>query len=348
MSHNFLDVERLERFFRGEFTKDDSDYLRQMFCDKLNEGGLENIVRKKWHEILKGKDNGSKNLDHILYRIHYEINSGEPLPDYHRWASGMIKWYAGIAALILLPLLIYSGIYFSRNARKDINVTWVELTAPAWTRVQFSLPDGSYGWLNSSSSIRYCTDFKIYRKLELDGEAFFNVKTDPDKPFIVSTKEINVTALGTRFNIASYENEADVEIVLEEGKLFLDNTEMDMPIEMNPNDLIIYNKITYQLSKEVIQPQIYLAWTEGKLVFRNDPIDVVARRLGRWYNVGVEVSGNNFENVRLRATFVDENLEEVLYFLKRALPLDYKIIKGGMDADDETYIKKKIIFSMRK
>jgi len=348
MSHNSLDTDRLERFFRGDFTKDDQDYLRKMFCDKMREEELEDFIRKKWHELLREEDHDCKDLNHILYRIHYEINTREPAADYRSGFSVVIRWLAGIAAILFLPLLIYSGIHFYRNKREISNLTWVELTAPAWSRVQFSLPDGSTGWLNSSSSIRYQSDFIRNRTLMLNGEAFFNVKSIPDKPFEVSSWEINVTALGTRFNIASYENEQDVEIVLEEGKLLFNNTEMTRPFEMVPNDLVIYNKVTNQLLREVIQPQIYLAWTEGKLVFRNDPIDVVARRLGRWYNVDVEVSGNNYEEVRLRATFIDENLDEVLYFLKRALPVDYKMITGEMDTDHETFIKKKIIFTMRK
>ena len=75
---------------------------------------------------------------------------------------------------------------------------------------------------------------------------------------------------------------------------------------------------------------------------------MIARRLGRWYNVDVEINGDHLENVRLRATFVDENLEEVLYFLKCSLPIDYKTMAGGLMVDDETYTKKKIIFTMKK
>ena len=244
--------------------------------------------------------------------------------------------------------MIYSGIHFYRDSDNVSGITWVEINAPTWTRVRFSLPDGSTGWLNGSSSIRYHINFTKERKIILDGEAFFNVKTNPEIPFIVNTNEINVTASGTKFNIASYRNENNVEVVLEEGELLVGNKEMTSSFTMSPNDLVIYEKSINRLSKEVVEPQIYVAWTEGKLVFRNDPIDVIARRLGRWYNVDVDISGNNFEDVRLRATFVDENLEEVLYFLKRALPVDYKIITGKYRADDEIYSKKKIMITMKK
>jgi len=348
MALNYLDVERFERFFNGKFSEKDRDYIRKIFYEKSNEEELEHFARKKWYELSKEDDFKDKSLDHILYRIHYEINTNKPIPKSRKTFINLVKWSARIAAIIILPLSIYSGIHIYRNLDKDKSITWIEINAPAWTRAQFNLPDGSTGWLNGSSSIRYQSNFTKERKIVLDGEAFFNVKTNPEIPFVVSTNEINVTASGTKFNVASYGNEKNVEIVLEEGKLVVSNKEMTSSYTMNPNDLVVYDKSTNLVSREQVEPQIYVAWTEGKLVFRNDPIDVIARRLGRWYNVDVDLSGNDFEDLRLRATFFDENLEEVLYFLTRALPVDYKIITGKFKADDDIYAKKKIIFTKRK
>jgi ferric-dicitrate binding protein FerR (iron transport regulator) len=346
MANSSLDAERLNRFFKGGFSEGDKDYLRKIFCDKSNEGELEHFVKKQWYELLKENSAEEKNLDHVLYRIHFELNQGVRNQKTKR-NSGNYKLEKRIAAILFLPLLIYTGIQFFTSEGKS-DLTWVEIKAPAWTRVQFSLPDGSSGWLNSSSSVKYRGDFNKDRKVSLDGEAFFDVKTNPAKPFEVSTDEIIVTAAGTKFNIASYKNEKEVEVVLEEGSIVFNNLAITSPVTMNPNELLVYNKSSHKFNTEKVQAEKYLAWTEGKLVFRNDPIDVVARRLGRWYNVDVEVSGNNYEEVRLRATFIDENLEEVLYFLRQALPVDYIMITGEMDTDNETFIKKKIIFTMRK
>ena len=115
---------------------------------------------------------------------------------------------------------------------------------------------------------------------------------------------------------------------------------------MKPNDLIVYDKTLKDFSTEEVEPQKYLSWTEGKLVFRNDPLDVIARRLGRWYNIDVEVNGCLAEDIRLRATFVDESLEQVLYFLKRSLPITYRIENRNLKPD-ETYAKKKVIITLR-
>ncbi|MEI7830496.1 MAG: FecR domain-containing protein, partial [Prolixibacteraceae bacterium] len=221
---------------------------------------------------------------------------------------------------------------------------WVEIVAPAWTRIQFSLPDGTKGWLNSNSKLRYNGDFYEHRQVTLNGEAFFDVYKDSKRPFVLNTNDIAIKVLGTRFNIASYENEKNVEVVLEEGKIELKEKGTDKSFTMKPNDLIVYDKAHNDYSLEIVQPQKYLSWTEGKLTFRNDPLDVVARRLERWYNIDVEINGNVSQNHRLRATFIDEDLEEVLNLLKRSLPIDFRIVHRCLQADD-TYAKRKVIIT---
>ena len=160
--------------------------------------------------------------------------------------------------------------------------TWVEIKAPAWTRAQFSLPDGTTGWLNSNSSIKYYGNFNTDRQVTLKGEAFFDVFKDRKRPFIVKHEmKLFVKVLGTRFNIASYENEKNVEVVLEEGKLIFNDKEMNKSYTMKPNDLVIYDKTLKDFSTEVVQPQKYLSWTEGKLVFRNDPLGCYCQKTGK-------------------------------------------------------------------
>jgi ferric-dicitrate binding protein FerR (iron transport regulator) len=116
---------------------------------------------------------------------------------------------------------------------------------------------------------------------------------------------------------------------------------------MKPHDLVIYDKTLKVFSTEVVQPNKYLSWTEGKLVFRNDPLDVITRRMERWYNIDIEVNVRLEEDLRLRATFIDDNLEEVLDLLKRSLPIDYKILNGNLKPD-ETHARKKVILFSRK
>jgi len=340
-----LDRERIERYFRGEYTDSDQYYLEKLFLDAGCEKELKHFLSRQYYEILSDDDQERRDLDNILYRLNYDISTKQA----EKKAGAFSKfrtWSLRIAAMLILPLSVFWGIkgYNNHSTAKE---TWVEIKAPAWTRAQFSLPDGTTGWLNSNSSVRYNGTFNSDRQVTLTGEAFFDVFKDEKRPFRVSTDEVVVRALGTRFNVASYENEKNVEVVLEEGKIEISGREIPKPHLMDPNELIVFDRASKNITSETVQPQKYISWTEGKLVFRNDPVDVVARRLERWYNVEIDVKGCVNGDLRLRATFVDESLEEVLYFLKRSLPINYRIENGDIQ-DDEILPKKKVIISLRK
>ena len=339
-----FDSEKINGFFIGKYSDKDITYVNKVFCDNDKEKELKCLLSRQFNELLPEEDLDNKDLDHILYRIHYDINNRLSEPKI--WSfDNIIKWTLRLAGVIILPLVILLGLqtYKESSLKKQ---TWVEIKAPAWTRAQFSLPDGTIGWLNSNSCVKYNGNFNADRQVTLKGEAFFDVFKDNKRPFRVNTNEVTVKVLGTRFNIASYENEKNVEVVLEEGKLVFNNKEMDKVYIMSPNELITYDKALSDFSTEVVQPQKYLSWTEGKLVFRNDPLDVIARRLERWYNIDVEVNVSVTEDLRLRATFIDEGLDEVLDLLKRSLPIDYKIENGNIQTDG-VYRKTKVIISSR-
>ncbi len=342
MTGSLFDGEKLRNFFRGDYSESDAIYTAEVLSKNDHIKELEDYLSTQFDGILV-KDVEEKDLDHILDRIHFEINA-KAAAKRTRGASKILKWCFRIAAIIILPLSVFWGMrgYLNHNLGKE---TWVEIKAPAWTRAQFSLPDGTTGWLNSNSSVKYNGNFNTNRQVALNGEAFFDVVADKMRPFKVNTNELIVKVLGTRFNIASYDNEKNIEIVLEEGTIELNDREMINSRIMNPNDLIVFNREKKEMSVEEVEPKKYLAWTEGKLVFRNDPLDVIARRLARWYNVDVEVKGSQNEDLRLRATFIDEGLEEVLDMLKRSLAIDYKIENSNLKPD-ETYTKKRVVISL--
>jgi transmembrane sensor len=343
MEEILFDGEKIDSFFKGDFSEKDKLYIDKIFCDENIEDELKHHLLRQFYELLPEDGLENKNLDHILYKIHYDINTRLPVHEKSRLDS-VTNWVLRVACMIILPLLVYIGVhtYKENTIRKE---AWVEITAPAWSRVQFFLPDGTTGWLNSKSSIKYNGNFINDRTVNLKGEAFFDVFKDKKRPFLVCTDEVNLKVLGTRFNIASYEDEQNVEVVLDEGKLVFIGNGMNKSYTMSPNDLITYDRTKKDFSTQVIDPQKYLSWIEGKLVFRNDPLDVIARRLARWYNIDVEIEGCSKADLRLRATFVDEDLDEVLDLLKRSLSINYRIENGDVKADG-IYVKKKLIITL--
>jgi transmembrane sensor len=339
-----FDEEKINRYFKGEYSDKDASYVDEVFCDNNKEEELKHLLLRQFYELLPEDEKNKKNLNHILYKINYDINTRLSERKESSF-DNVIKWTLRIASLIILPIVIFIGIQMNRETHLR-EEAWVEIKAPAWTRAQFSLPDGTTGWLNSNSSVKYNGNFIDDRQITLAGEAYFDVFKDKKRPFKVKTNEVIVSVLGTRFNIASYENEKNVEVVLAEGKLVFNDAKMQKSYTMKPNDLVIYDKTLKDFSTDVVEPQKYLSWTEGKLVFRNDPLDVIARRLERWYNIDVEIRVPAPEEFTLHATFIDESLEDALELLKRSLPIDYKIETRGLKPD-ETFAKEKVIISSR-
>lgn len=345
MKFNQNDLDRLNRYLSGNYTIEDEEWLTAVFCDKDWEEEIERTLRKQWYTMEENEEDLSCLTNKILCQIHYDINTQTRKIYRSARPGNMIKWIARVAAILILPLTLYSGIHIFR-AHKESRLTRIEIKSPAWTQIQFTLPDSTTGWLNSNSTLSYSGDYSHKRNVSLSGEAYFNVKSDKSNPFVVDASEITVKALGTKFNVASYEDENNLEVVLEEGELILANKENSKRSTVVPDELVTYNKKEDKFTAEYVQTKSYVSWKDGKLIFRNDPVDVIARRLGRWYNVDVDIKGHDFDQLRLRATFTDENLEEVLYFLGRSLPIEYRIIEGGITSDN-TYSKKKVELTLK-
>ena len=343
MEHFRFDSERIISFFRSKYSDEEASYINKIFCDRDKEEELKQFLRKQWHEFFLEDLKDDKDLDHILYRIHYDINMNSVKNTKKNPLSNVIKWFSRVAAILIIPLAIYSALSLFKTAM-DNNLAWVEVNAPAWTRAEFSLPDGTKGWLNSNSSIKYNLDFKNNRYVKLTGEAFFDVAKDVREPFRVEADELIVTVTGTRFNVASYENESIVEVVIEEGEVSCFNKAKNKSYDLKPNDYLSFDKVKDNYKIEKVQTEKFSSWKEGKLVFRNDPLDVIARRLERWYNIEVEIVGktNNFNG--LWATFGDENLEEVLRWLHLSLLLEYEIEHPQLQKDG-VFSKTKVIIT---
>lgn len=344
MEENKIDKARLKEFFDDK-SSDDSSYIASVFTDDSQKIQLQSILEHQFDELQYDNLEDQKRLNQLYYKIYYNITSkGQTFTQTRN--NQFIKWASIGAAIIAIPLVLFLGIQTYQTRTREIN-TWVEIKAPAWTRAQFSLPDGSTGWLNSNSVIRYRGNYSRERTIVLNGEAFFEVVKNPSKPFIVQTDNIDVKVLGTKFNVASYKNERNIEVVLEEGKLVFENKPSGQTYTLKPNDLVVFDKLKKKYAVRKVLSGKYTSWKEGKLIFRNDPVDVIVRRLERWYNVVIinKIPAN--EDFRWRATFQDESIEKVLDLMKRTLPIDFSLEEAKVDKFD-SYLKKKVIITLKK
>jgi transmembrane sensor len=269
-------------------------------------------------------------------------------------------WYywQQIAAILIIPLIISTVALISIRAPKSIDSVskepvYNEVFAAIGTRSSLRLEDSTLVWLNSGSSIRYPMKFtgKI-RQVFLNGEAYFEVKSDEKHPFIVKTNGLEVRAKGTKFNVLDFEANQYTEVTLVSGKVVVEktggNATASQIAELKPEQHLAYDKKTElsDLTHEDVYK--YYAWKDGKMVFRNQPLSEVVRKIGQTFNVDIEIRDNELQNFRYRATFQDESLEEVLKLLKLSSPVDFLEVKRNPLPDGSFQKKKVIIFPVNK
>ena len=257
------------------------------------------------------------------------------------------------AVAVFILAGVFSGAYiYNYNSSKVLDYikppTLVQEISTAYgTRSKFQLSDGTKVVLNSGSKLLFANEFNSNcRNVELSGEAFFEVTTDPTKPFIVKTGAIHVKVLGTAFDLQAYPQSGEINTTLVHGKVILENESggtLKQIAELKPSDHAIYKLSTNSVaisSEEDLDK--FIAWKDGKLVFFNDPIEDVAQKLGIWYNVNVKINNNNLKGYHFTATFSDEPIEQVLDLLSKSSPLKYKIKKAAR-LTDNSYLKREII-----
>lgn len=316
------------------------DWIEQSEENKNYYQQIKNIWELSDSENLKIKVNAEKAFDKILNRI-------EEKPEKIRWIKIMQK----AAAILLLPLVL-SGYFLGRGSLQETgngSITYNEIFAALGTRSKIVLSDSSTIWLNSGSKLKYPDKFiDRNRTVYLSGEAFFEVRSDVSRPFIVQTKNIHVKATGTSFNVQSLESEPEVNVSLLSGKVEINKTDEDNRvqtlIDLLPNQQFSYDTQTSSSSTFSGDLYEFVAWKDGRLVFRNKPLSEVVKKISQHYNIDIELRGIELQDYSYRATFEEESVDQILKLLELSSPVKCSEVKRVL-LPDGTFSKRKILIS---
>ena len=342
--------EILKKYFNQQCDEKERDEVLNYIVDESFETDLKTHLFKHWNEIpLDPSEVDDIDSDRIFDRIYRLIHTKERKEELS--ISNFQKIYhifSKIAAILFIPLLVYVGWTLLGNPLKldSSKTNYAEIYSPLGARTHFELSDGSSGWLNSGSTLRFPVEFSgEKREVQLTGEGYFNVFKNPKNPFVVKVRNIEVIALGTKFNVLGYSEEKTIDVTLESGKVVINKVFNDGKIsrvtEMKPGQQVNAYVRCNKFKKAEVNTQTYTSWKQGLLIFRNEPMNRVITRLERWYNVDIVLDDDKIKEYRYRATFEDETIEEVLSFMKITSPIDYKIHKRTKNANG-TFTKKKI------
>lgn len=206
-----------------------------------------------------------------------------------------------------------------------------QVIIPFGKKSKLVLEDGTTVWLNAGSRFAFPPKFEgKKREVILDGEAYFEVAKIDKKPFIITTGAINIEVLGTKFNVNAYSSDNLSETVLLEGSVNIwDNTKsFKNKISMVPNQKATYNKTGKEIVLEPeLNPVKYIAWVGGWYQFKNEPFELVLKKLEKYYNVKFQYNQAVISKILPVSGKLDlkESLNEVLIVLSRVTKFEYQI-----------------------
>jgi transmembrane sensor len=199
------------------------------------------------------------------------------------------------------------------------------VTTPQGGVFKVTLSDGSMVMLNAGSKLTFPAGFRgPDRKVYVEGEAFFRVAKNAEKPFIVNVGGNEIKVLGTQFNVSSYPETGGVETTLVEGSVSISNTEGNNVV-LKPNQQVL-SAYGHLLLKDVAAAD-FNAWTKGEFLFNDVPVSVVMQKLARWYNVEVQPASMPSKNLYMRISH-KADIKEVLEMIAKATDLQFDL-KGN-------------------
>ena len=235
---------------------------------------------------INGEDSGQKNTGVLAPQrkgqVELILSSGErmvlgtdSLRLGNRVEAGMLK--------DSLRKLSYLQAPAGQDGQEEIFNT---LVIPVGGLYELELSDGTRVWLNSVSQLRYPVQFAgKERKVYLSGEAYFDVKTDSLRPFVVESGGMNVRVYGTEFNVTAYRDEK-LRTTLVQGKVGI-KVDGEKELLLRPGQMAEYDAQTKHLEVQEVNTYLYTAWIEGTFAFKDETIEEIMGRLSRWYDLNV-------------------------------------------------------------
>ena len=244
---------------------------------------------------------------------------------------GKILSYVAIAVCLIGFTWYFSRFYYQTKncAIEKFNTLYV----PAGQRINFTFEDGTKVWLNSLTKLRYPVEFNNKeRQVSIEGEAYFEVAKDTEKPFIVSSKDFNVNVLGTAFNIYSYPDEKLSRISLLEGSLMIGKMNNNGMITLKPHEEVTIENDKMTVAS--IADANYFLWIKGIYSFNNERFETIVKKLGLYYDISIHIENAAMREWRYTVKFRQhDGIDEILQLMQR-------IRKFSIQKDEENnYIK---------
>lgn len=310
--------------------KDDKELIKKLLSDSLSPeereklGGhsfIEKAIAEQWEETSDIYTDIQKEK-RMLANIMYQVKGGRS-----KKLKAILHQYALVASVALLLICgTLSVILFTQAKSSEV---WYVLNSGRQSMDSVQLSDGTFVILNAGSKLTYPKEFSgNKREVMLSGQAFFRVHPNKEKPFIVKTKKMDVTALGTSFEVFSFDRDKNMETTLLNGKIKVEPKDHKDMITgeyiLNPNEKFSCEQGKVQIHK--VDANSYSAWrTGGRLIFKNETLAMILPRLEKWYGQKIECATKAANHYRFTFTLRNEPLDLILNIMSHSAPITYKL-----------------------
>ncbi len=326
----------LLNYFSGKASVGESKRIADWMKDPENEAEVRGALGKIWTHAdieLKGE---RPDFESLLERIHRKLQGSYSLRVHP--LQKVYRIFSRVAAVLIFPLLFVTIYLYLKNndhvSQETSAVIQQEIYTKPGTRSKITLSDGTLVWLHDGTTLRYPERFgKDQRRVFVDGEAYFEVVSDPDRPFIVQNPMMETLVTGTKFNLNAYSSDQYFEATLIEGKIELKKGQDYYQLE--PRQQVRYDDQTGRISEFGVNPYLSTAWIQGKLIMQDEPLSMAVKKISRWYNVKIILQDHELHNYFLTATIENEKPEQTMKLISMALPVDFTVTERKTDAGTE-------------
>lgn len=298
---------------------------KQQHITDRNESGLSNLTDEElWVSSAVADDTQQYDVDQAFERFRKRTGLDQAGRQSYKWYR---TWSVAAVAIVLLGFITITA-YWQGSRQIQSNFSDIVVEAPLGSKTKLTLPDGSTVWLNAGSKMVYSQGFGVSdRRLAFQGEGYFEVEKNDEMPFQVQTHDVNVTVVGTKFNFRNYPEDEEVVVELLEGKVALENQLKEEAVRyLSPNEKMVLHKATGEMDITSAKVKEATLWTENILLFDEDLLPDIVRKLERSYHVRIEIENEDLKQARFYGQFnqLEQNIYEVLDMLVETGRLEYQ------------------------
>jgi transmembrane sensor len=306
--------ELLSAYFSNNISEEDKRSIEKWISESEQNKEFYELSKTVWENSGRTSSTFQTDVDAAWNKVRSNIHVDEKVISINR---NRIKYYRIAAAIALvLSIGILIRFYFVANSAVEY--------VTADEQQEIILPDGSHIWLNKHSTLSYDkSNFNtLARNVSLNGEAYFEVKRDVTKPFVIESNETFTRVLGTTFNIRAFDKN-EVEVSVNSGKVEVSYHENKIILTKGERGLV--NRKNNEV-KELSNEANYLAWKTKKLEFNNEPFRSVIPAIEKYFIIDIEAD-TAILNCHFTGTFNDPRINEVLETITLSTGLNYTLVK---------------------